>query len=92
MSSYTEWDGERLALVCDSVQDHYRRGIELADDDPRVQYVAAVLHAGREILDRLLDEPDGEAVVGVIDRLSPDVLRLLVFERAWAEGRARERG
>jgi hypothetical protein len=86
------WEPERLAAACDSIQDQWRRGIELGNGDPRNAYVADVIAAGRRVLEDIYSlASDAQGVVWVLDELPPDVLRLLAFERLWTEGRARER-
>jgi hypothetical protein len=88
-----EWDPQRLAAACDSIQDQWRRGIELPDDDPRTQYVADVIVAARRAVEEIYaGAGDAQGVVWMIDALSPDVLRVLAFERLWTEGIARDRG
>jgi len=85
------WDPARLAACCDAIQESYRKGVELPDGDPRNEFVADVIVAGRAVLDGILGMPDGEHIVELIDALPPEALRLLAFERAWCEGHERER-
>ena len=88
-----EWDPVRLSAAVDSVQDQWRRGIELPMDDPRNDYVTDVLAAGTRLVEDLYSgSTDAQTVVWLLDELPPDTLRVLAFERLWREGLARERG
>jgi hypothetical protein len=68
------WDPPRLAAACDSIQDIYRRhDRDMPEHDPRTQYVASVLLAGRAVMDSVLESmPDAEHIVWLIDELPPE--------------------
>jgi hypothetical protein len=76
------WDPARLAMCCDAIQESYRMGVELPDGDPRHEFTASVLLAGRAVMEGIFEHsPDAARITWLIDELPPDALRLLVFER-----------
>src|SRR4051794_39398843 len=101
MSDYEEdegedvWDAEQLAAACDSLQDWWRRGIPLRDDDPRQHYIGIRIAAGVYLMDDVLlggQGRDAASVVETIDALPIGALKVLAFERCWREGVRREAG
>jgi hypothetical protein len=82
------WDAERLANASYLMQYTLtRQEWRIDSDDPVVGVVATALIAGQIVMERALELPDPEHVACLIDSLDPDHLRLLAFERIWAEER-----
>jgi hypothetical protein len=69
-----------------------QEGVELPDGDPRNEYAADYIVAGRAVMDGIFEVPDAEHIVWLIDALPEAALRLLAFERLWVEGRRRAGG
>jgi hypothetical protein len=90
MSDEFEWDADKLGASYWIVQDSAQRQRWLPDTDPRITTITEALGDGQSAINDVLElSRDPQHLVTVIDELPDNILRLIVFERLWAEHRRR---